>query len=140
MSKCSPGSHPHSDQPNWKPAAKFEDYLSNCREGLEQYSERRVVLLLGWSRAKLWRAKMMAMIPEEVFGALLENPSSDISIKALAEVGQMFSVGVQAESVECCPHCGHQLRVRPRISAKNAQIILRVLEEHKQTRKGASVE
>ena len=31
----SPGSHPHSDRPNWRPAETVEEYLNNVREGLE---------------------------------------------------------------------------------------------------------
>jgi integrase len=37
----SPGSHPHSDRPNWQPATTIDDYLRNCREGLEEYPDRR---------------------------------------------------------------------------------------------------
>ena len=67
---CSPGSHPHSDRPNWEPAETANDYLRNCREGLEAYSDRRMAKLLGWSRAHLWRAKLMAEIPEDLFERL----------------------------------------------------------------------
>lgn len=64
---CSPGSHPHSNRPNWEPAETANDYLRNCRDGLEAYSDRRMAKLLGWSRAHLWRAKLMAEIPEDLF-------------------------------------------------------------------------
>ena len=32
--------------PNWQPAATINDYYRNCREGLEEYSERRAAELL----------------------------------------------------------------------------------------------
>ena len=39
---CSPGSHPHSDRPNWQPAETANDYLRNCQDGLEAYTDRRM--------------------------------------------------------------------------------------------------
>jgi hypothetical protein len=27
MTECSPGSHPHTDQPNWRPAEAIGEYL-----------------------------------------------------------------------------------------------------------------
>ena len=54
------GSHPHADQRNWQPADNIDDYLRNCREGLETYSDRRVAKLWGVSRAWIWRAKLVA--------------------------------------------------------------------------------
>jgi hypothetical protein len=63
----SPGSHGR----NWSPAETLEDYLRNCEEGLETRSERRVAKLMGVSRAELWRWKMMAELPEDLFEALL---------------------------------------------------------------------
>jgi hypothetical protein len=61
----SPGSHSHSDRPNWRPAENADNYLRNCQEGLEEYSERRLAKLMGIPRAQLWRWKLMADIPEE---------------------------------------------------------------------------
>ena len=49
----SPGSHPHSDRPNWRPAETADEYLRNCREGLEQYSDRKFARLTGMSRIGL---------------------------------------------------------------------------------------
>jgi hypothetical protein len=40
------GSHPHSDRPNWRPAETYDEYVSNCQEGLEEWSERRAAKLL----------------------------------------------------------------------------------------------
>ncbi len=70
---CPPGSHPHADQPNWKPADTAEDYFVNCREGLEEYSERRLAKLFGVSRIELWRWKMMAGLPDDLFDTLFEG-------------------------------------------------------------------
>ena len=51
---------PRGAIPNWQPASTKVDYLRNCREGLEDYSERRLAKLLGWSRIRIHRAKLMA--------------------------------------------------------------------------------
>jgi hypothetical protein len=66
---CSPGGHPHSDQPNWRPADTIVDYLANCREGLEEYSDRKAAKLWGISRAELWRWKLIGELPEDLFEA-----------------------------------------------------------------------
>jgi hypothetical protein len=52
---------------NWSPAETFGDYVRNCREGLEPWSERRAAKLLGISRAELWRWKLTAELPEDLF-------------------------------------------------------------------------
>ena len=64
-----PGSHGR----NWQPADNIEDYLRNCREGLENYSERHLAKLLGMSRIKLYRTRMVAAIPESLFERLLSS-------------------------------------------------------------------
>ena len=38
---------------NWQPATTAEDYLRNCREGLEEWSERRFAKLSGIPREGL---------------------------------------------------------------------------------------
>jgi hypothetical protein len=53
------GSHPHA-RPNWRPAETIDEYMSNCREGLEDFSDRRAAKLLGMTRIQLYRAKLMA--------------------------------------------------------------------------------
>jgi hypothetical protein len=104
-----PGSHPHADQPNWRPADTFMDYIRNCQEGLEAYSDRRAAKLLGISRAELWRWKLKAELPEVLFETLL-NAERKPSVKALAAVGQAFKGGGGREAdVEKCPHCGGAL-------------------------------
>ena len=52
---------------DWKPAENANDYFRNCQEGLETFSERKFAKLAGMSRIELWRAKMMAEIPELLF-------------------------------------------------------------------------
>ncbi len=117
-----PRSHPHADQPNWRPASTFMDYIRNCQKGLEPYSDRRAAKLLGISRAELWRWKLMAELPEALFEALL-NAERKPSVKALAAVGQAFKGGGKEADVEKCPHCGGVLRVRLRVSAKYRKIV-----------------
>jgi hypothetical protein len=44
-----------------------DDYLRHCREGLEDYSERRLATLMGVFRISLYRARLMAELPEGLF-------------------------------------------------------------------------
>src|SRR5438132_11901850 len=62
----SPGSHPHADRPNWRPANTLEDYIANCQEGLEQYSDRRAAKLFGVSRMEIYRWQLMASLPDDL--------------------------------------------------------------------------
>src|SRR6476660_201607 len=82
---CSPGSHPHSDRPNWRPTETAEEFLLNCREGLETYSDRRMAKLLGMSRVHLWRIQLAAELPDDLADKLLALRPVP-SMKALAEV------------------------------------------------------
>jgi hypothetical protein len=109
---CSPGSHPHSDRPNWRAAETAEDYLHNCDEDLEVYSDRRMAKLFGISRAKLWRWRLMAEIPDELFDRLLAEGDHKTSTKELAAVGLALSGRGPASDVERCPHCGKVVRLR----------------------------
>jgi hypothetical protein len=65
----SPGSH-HNGR-NWRPAETFDEYLRNCREGLEERSDRRAAKLLGWSRIHFYRVRLMAELPDDLFEMLL---------------------------------------------------------------------
>ena len=42
---CSPGSNPHADRPNWRPPETIGEYVSNCQENLEVYTDRRFAKL-----------------------------------------------------------------------------------------------
>jgi hypothetical protein len=124
--KCPPGSHPHADRPNWQRAISPDEYLANCREGLEEWSERRFAELLGWSRVHLWRAQMMARIPPELFDRLLASmkaSSQSLSNKPLAAIGAALKGGSLDAQAECCPHCGGLLRLRQRIPAHLAKVV-----------------
>src|SRR5262245_12547004 len=85
----SPGSHPHSDRPNWSPADNIEDYLRNCREGLESFSDRRIAKFLGMSRVEAWRSQLMAELPEGLFEHILAKTRGSkirLTTKALAQI------------------------------------------------------
>ncbi len=125
----SPGSHPHSDRPNWRPAETAKEYVSNCQEGLEAYSERRMAKMLGVSRARLWRWKLMAGIPEELFEHLLVETDHVPSTKELANVGRALNGRGPAHDAEYCPHCGEVLRVRGRWRSSTARIVNQWLSE-----------
>ena len=124
-----PGSHPHSDRPNWQPAETANDYLRNCQEGLEAYSDRHVAKLLGWSRAHLWRAKLMAEIPEELFERLLARADHAPSTKELANVARALNGHEPTHDTEHCPHCGEVLRVRGIWRPGTAKIVNEWLRE-----------
>ncbi len=125
----SPGSHPHSDRPNWRPAETANDYLRNCDDGLETYSERRMAKLLGVSRTALWRWKMMAEIPEELFERLLTEANHVPSTKELANIGRALNGHGPSHDAEHCPHCGEVLRVRGRWRPGTAKIVNDWLKE-----------
>ncbi len=125
----SPGSHPHSDRPNWRPAETVADYLRNCDDGLETYSERRMAKLLGVSRTALWRWRMMAEIPEELFERLLAEADHVLSTKELANIGRALYGHGPAHDVERCPHCGEVIRVRGRWRPSTAKIVNEWLSE-----------
>lgn len=119
---CPPGNHPHADQPNWRPASTIEEYVRNCQEGLEAYSDRHTAKLLDISRAELWRWELMAELPEALFEALLKagrKPSS----KALASVASALKGNGREADAELCPHCGGVLRMRLRVSAEYRNIV-----------------
>jgi hypothetical protein len=108
-----PGEPPHI--PNWRPAKTAGEYLTNCLEGLETWSERRYSKLSGIPRIELWRAKNLAAIPQELFERLLEQTRKSRrlpSIKHLAAVGAWLLGEDPCVEVERCPHCGEVTRVR----------------------------
>ena len=121
-SSGSPGSHPHSDRPNWQPAESIDDYLSNCREGLEEFSERRAAKVMGVSRAWIWRAKLLATIPEELFERLVEGPEPT-SPRELGNVARALRGEGAGFDVETCPHCGGVVRLRGRWRASTAKVV-----------------
>jgi hypothetical protein len=124
----SPGSHPHADRRNWKPAETIDEYLQNCREGLEDYSQRKAAGLWGVSRSELQRWRLMADIPEPLFEALL-SASRAPSTKSLGEVGRALRGTPGKADIECCPQCGFRLRVRPRVSAEYVRIVAHWLSQ-----------
>jgi hypothetical protein len=106
-----PGGHPHADRRNWQPASTFAEYLTNCQEGLEAYSDKRAAKLLGWPRIELYRAKLMAELPQPLFERLLAV--GVLSTKTMANVALALKRDAPFRGdVELCPHCGGLLRVR----------------------------
>jgi hypothetical protein len=124
--RCSPGSHPNADRPNWRPAETIDDYVANCRDGLEQYSDRRGAKIMGVSRAEVWRCRLLAELPQDLWDRLLEMPDCCVpSTTELAYVGQALSGGSEpnVREVERCPHCGEVLRVRGRMSEATRKVV-----------------
>jgi hypothetical protein len=114
----SPGSHLR----NWSPAETFDDYMRNCKEGLETWSDRRAVKLMGWSRMGLYRARLMAKLPEDLFEALLVTGRKCPSSRTLANIARALHGELTRES-ERCPHCGEVLRIRNVCSPELAEVV-----------------
>jgi hypothetical protein len=96
--------------PNWQPSTTIDDYLHNCREGLEEYLEGRAAKLFGLPSIELQRWKLMAELPEGLFERLFAHGVR--STKALSNVALAFGRGQNGAEVERCPHCGEVLRTR----------------------------
>jgi hypothetical protein len=130
----SPGSNPHEDRRNWRPAETFEEYLSNCREGLEDYSASRAARVAGVSRAELWRWGLMAELPEELFERLLarcREAGIPPTAKTLANISMYLRGADAVEETETCPCCGHVLRQRPRVQRELLTIVEQWLMEQR---------
>jgi hypothetical protein len=118
---------PRGAIPNWQPALTIDDYVRNCLEGLEEYSDRRAAQVLGWTRIEVYRAKLMAHLPNELFERLLA--AGVTSSKALANVALALRRGQNDGEVEHCPHCGGVLRVRWQVGKTARDVINEWLAE-----------
>jgi hypothetical protein len=118
----SPGSHPHADRPNWKPAETIDEYFQNCRDGLEKFSNRKAAKLLGWSRIRLHRAKASSRIPRDLFEMLITQRPGP-GMRELANIGALFEGKSPPIEDSCCPNCGYLLRMRTGIYARCLDII-----------------
>lgn len=114
----SPGSHGR----NWSPAETFGDFVRNCEEGLETWSERQAAKLMGVSRAELWRWGLMAELPDDLFEALLATGKKCPSSRELANIVLALR-GNFTREVERCPHCGEVLRIRRVCSTEQAKVV-----------------
>lgn len=126
---CPPGSHPHADRRNWRPADNIDDFFRNCQDGLETYSDRKAAKLMGISRVELWRWKMMACLPDDLFEGLLNGRYP--STKSLAAVAVALKNSGPIAEVERCPHCGGRLRLRPSVSRENSKIVAEWINKRK---------
>ena len=115
MTNGSPGSHPHADRPNWHPGddeAADELMQQKLADALRDgKSERQIAKLLGVTRKLVWRAKLLASIPEdlhEVLRATKPRPSS----KEMELVARYLRDDDFTGEREHCPHCGEILRHR----------------------------
>ncbi|NIA67574.1 hypothetical protein HBA54_03125 [Pelagibius litoralis] len=118
----SPGSHPHSNRPNWQVAETADDYIRNVQDGLEPYSERRLAKLLGVSRMAVYRWQAMAEIPESLFEELLAQDKPP-SRRELAAIGLALEGKGSNRDVESCPHCGGVLRIRRSWTKETEEIV-----------------
>lgn len=131
-SMCPPGGRSYADRRNWHPATTLVEYLANCREGLEPYSDRRAAKLLGWSRANVQRARDMAGIPDDLFDQLIAKREYRVpSTTELALIGQALQGRGKMQEIERCPHCDFVLRVRSRIRKRSVEIVLDWLQEQR---------
>jgi hypothetical protein len=106
---------------NWHPATKPHEYLRNCKEGIETFSERRFAKLMGWSPIHLYRVKLMAELPEAFFDALQAARARGTKIVATLVVA--FRLGDLHEAdAGRCPHCGGALGVPSCINRKALEV------------------
>jgi hypothetical protein len=120
---------PRGAIPNWQPATTFDDYIRNCREGLEEYSDRRLARITGWSRMHVFRMHLIAELPKALFERLLAADDIPISAKALAGIALALRRGQTRADIERCPHCGEALRVRYPVGKAARKVITAWLNE-----------
>src|SRR5262245_59246494 len=117
----SPGSHLHNWQPGDDDAEELalQKLADAIRDGA---SERKLAKLLDLPRTKIWRMKNMAAVPS-LLGDLLWE--AGVRRRELAAIGRALKDGkeLQRGEVQCCPNCGHRLRVRRDVSQKAAGIV-----------------
>jgi hypothetical protein len=114
---ASPGGHGR----NWAPAETIDNYVRNCRDGLEDFTRRRAAKLLAWSRIEVYRAILMAELPEDLFEALISGDCT--STRELANIALALRRGHSTAEIERCRHCGGRRRVRRGYSAESAAIV-----------------
>jgi hypothetical protein len=99
--------------PNWRPGDGDADELlrQKIADALRHgKGERHIAKLLGVSRMTLWRGKKSSAIPTGLFQRLLH---ARVGTKALIAIGRFCETGELPQfERECCPNCGHVLRVR----------------------------
>ena len=118
----SPGSHPHVDRPNWHPANNLSDYLRNCEAGLEVFSDSHLANLMRVSRAHVWRMRLIADLPDDLFDLLLKlHPVPTTS--ELASISRALSGQSLSHGADFCPHCGGLLRIRRRWRDSAARVV-----------------
>jgi hypothetical protein len=121
----------HPDRRNWRPGdddaadeLQFQKLQDAIRDGA---SERAISKLLGLNRARMWRAKMIANIPDELFDRL---SAARVGRREIVGVGRALKDGELLRSdVECCPNCGHRLRLRPAIKQSTMKIVADWMDE-----------
>jgi transposase len=74
-------------------------------------SERQIAKLLGLTRKMIWRAKLVASIPEELYERLRATKPR-LSSKEMELVARHLRGDDFTGEVEHCPHCGEALRHR----------------------------
>lgn len=93
---------------NWAPAKTIDGYLRNCREGIEEWSDRRAAKLLGRSRTWLFRCRLLAELPAPLFESLLV---AGVRTRGLATIALALRRGCQTPEIERCRNCGAAVRI-----------------------------
>jgi hypothetical protein len=121
----------HPDRRNWRPGdddaadeLQFQKLQDAIRDGA---SERAIAKLLGLNRAQMWRAKMASQVPKELLERLL---AARVGHREIVGVGRALKDGeLLRRDVECCPNCGHRLRLRPAIKQSTIKIVADWMDE-----------
>lgn len=109
---CSPGEHPHNDQPNFG----LSDYLQMVKDGEAQFSLSEVSRITGLSRMYLHRAMLLATVSDDEFEAIMDDMDAAGKPRTLTALGDEVKrrTGKAREYAERCPHCDGVLRTRRR--------------------------
>lgn len=107
----SPGEHSHSDRPNFT----LEDYIRMCNDGEAKFSIAEAARAMGVSRAYIYRCLLFASIPEDEFEEVLDLVGAKGLTSETAVADEIKRrTGKAKATIECCPHCGGELRRRVR--------------------------
>lgn len=87
--------------------------------------------LTGMSRMQLYRARLMADLPEELFERLITGLGHETSAKELANVALALQGKIKFQT-EHCPHCGGHLRTRSPFQGDTLQIVRVWLREQRE--------
>lgn len=105
---CPPGEHSRRN-------FRLEDYVAMVRAGECKFSIAEAARVMGVSRAYLYRCMLFASVSDEEFQAAVDAVLARGLTSSSAVADEIKRrTGRAKQYAECCPNCGHVLRVRER--------------------------